>query len=298
MRARLARRGRFGSMKRSVQTVDVFTDRPFGGNPLAVVLDAEGLTTAQMQAIAAEFNYAETTFVLPPKDPAHTAHVRIFTPKAEMPFAGHPNVGTAFVLAHMGRGGDQFVFEEIAGLVPIDVTREARCRRRDAPCCTAATHVDETVAPGDGRLGRRLAAGDIVTASRSLPACGAKLLFAEVTSRAAPEDRDLHADVFARTSRWSARRHPPPCRGGRRTGSTSTAACSRPLYGIPEDPATGAANVALIGVLAHRDTAPTSRSTRRSARASTWAGRACSRPPPRRRPARSSRPISAAAACR
>ena len=89
-------------MQRRYITVDVFTDRAFGGNPLAVVLDAQGLSTERMQAIAVEFNYAETTFVLTPKDPAHTAHVRIFTPKAEMPFAGHPNVGTAFVLGRQG----------------------------------------------------------------------------------------------------------------------------------------------------------------------------------------------------
>jgi predicted PhzF superfamily epimerase YddE/YHI9 len=86
-------------MQRRYITVDVFTDRAFGGNPLAVVLDAGGLSTAQMQAIAIEFNYSETTFVLPPRDPAHDAQVRIFTVSREIPFAGHPNVGTAFVLA-------------------------------------------------------------------------------------------------------------------------------------------------------------------------------------------------------
>ena len=72
-------------MLRDFVTVDVFTDRRFGGNPLAVVLNAEGLTTAQMQSVAGEFNLSETTFVLPPKDPTHTAEVRIFTPKAELP---------------------------------------------------------------------------------------------------------------------------------------------------------------------------------------------------------------------
>src|SRR5438046_380433 len=86
-------------MKRQFVTVDVFTDRKFGGNPLAVFPDAQGLSTEQMQAIAAEFNYAETTFVLPPKDAKNTAEVRIFTPRAEMPFAGPPNVGTAYVPA-------------------------------------------------------------------------------------------------------------------------------------------------------------------------------------------------------
>ena len=75
-------------MKRQFVTVDVFTDRKFGGNPLAVLPDAQGLSGEQMQAIAAEFNYAETTFVLPPRDPKNTAEVRIFTPKAELPFAG------------------------------------------------------------------------------------------------------------------------------------------------------------------------------------------------------------------
>src|SRR6516225_10049383 len=76
-------------------TVDVFTDRKFGGNPLAVFPDATSLTSAQMQAIAGEFNLAGTTFVLPPREPSHTAEVRIFTPRAELPFAGHPNIGTA-----------------------------------------------------------------------------------------------------------------------------------------------------------------------------------------------------------
>ena len=90
-------------MQREFVTVDVFTDRRFGGNPLAVVLNGEGLTAAQMQSIAGEFNLSETTFVLPPKDPAHTAEVRIFTPRHEMPFAGHPNVGTAFALAREGQ---------------------------------------------------------------------------------------------------------------------------------------------------------------------------------------------------
>jgi trans-2,3-dihydro-3-hydroxyanthranilate isomerase len=83
-------------MQRRYITVDVFTDRAFGGNPLGVVLDAGGLSTEQMQAVAREFNYSETTFVLPPADPAHDAQVRIFTVNRELPFAGHPNVGTSF----------------------------------------------------------------------------------------------------------------------------------------------------------------------------------------------------------
>src|SRR5438445_9532980 len=109
-------------MQRRYITVDVFTDRAFGGNPLAVVLDAGGLSTAQMQAIATEFNYAETTFVLPPRDSAHDAQVRIFTVNREIPFAGHPNVGTAFVLAtQAAKPPARLRFEEKAGVVPVEI---------------------------------------------------------------------------------------------------------------------------------------------------------------------------------
>jgi trans-2,3-dihydro-3-hydroxyanthranilate isomerase len=115
-------------MQRRYVTVDVFTDRAFGGNPLAVVLDAGGLSTAQMQAIATEFNYSETTFVLPPQDAAHDAQVRIFTVGSEIPFAGHPNVGTAFVLAMQAlRPPARLLFEEKAGLVPVEIlTRDGK----------------------------------------------------------------------------------------------------------------------------------------------------------------------------
>ena len=116
-------------MKRRYVTVDVFTDRMFGGNPVAVVLDVDGLSDKQMQAIAIEFNYSETTFILPPKQPDHSARVRIFTPSSEVPFAGHPNVGTAFALAMLIADRneivpDEFVFEEAAGLVPVSLIRE------------------------------------------------------------------------------------------------------------------------------------------------------------------------------
>lgn len=104
----------------SFVTVDVFTDRRFGGNPLAVFPDAAGLSDDEMQSLAAEFNLSETTFVLPPADPANSARVRIFNRTAEMPFAGHPNVGTGWVLAGLGRAHDGLMrFEEIAGLVEV-----------------------------------------------------------------------------------------------------------------------------------------------------------------------------------
>ena len=105
-------------------TVDVFTDHRFGGNPLAVFPDGRGLTSEQMQALAMEFNLSETTFVLPPDNPQHHAKVLIFTPRAEIPFAGHPNVGTGYVLAcRDDNPPEHYVFEEAAGLVRVHVLR-------------------------------------------------------------------------------------------------------------------------------------------------------------------------------
>src|SRR5262245_65906836 len=106
---------------------DVFTDRLFGGNPLAVLPDARGLSDRRMQQIAREFNFSESTFVLPP-EAGHTRRVRIFTPTTEVPFAGHPNVGTAFALAATGELGPidaprTITIEEKAGLVPIVIPR-------------------------------------------------------------------------------------------------------------------------------------------------------------------------------
>lgn len=108
-------------------TLDVFTTQPFAGNPLAVVLGADGLTTAQMQTMAREFNLSETIFVQAPANPLHTAKVRIFFPTAEIPFAGHPTIGCAILLATRAHSGDfraDLVLEEEAGLVPVQVNRE------------------------------------------------------------------------------------------------------------------------------------------------------------------------------
>lgn len=106
---------------------DVFTDRPFSGNPLAIVESADGLSTAQMQAIARQFNLSETIFVMAPRDPRHSARVRIFFPTAEIPFAGHPTLGCAVHLARSCMTDEtattRIVLEEEAGLVPVDLTR-------------------------------------------------------------------------------------------------------------------------------------------------------------------------------
>ena len=107
--------------------VDVFTDRQFGGNSLAVIPDAYGLSDSQMQSLANEMNLSETTFVFPPTDPEDLADVRIFTPGIELPFAGHPTVGTAFVLASLGRVAAQhFSFQERIGRLPIRLEGDPR----------------------------------------------------------------------------------------------------------------------------------------------------------------------------
>jgi len=238
-------------MKVPFQTVDVFTDRKFGGNPLAVIPDAQGLTAEQMQSIAAEFNLAETTFVLPPRDPKNTAHVRIFTPKSELPFAGHPNVGTAFVLARHGRSGDRFVFEEGAGLVPLDLTRESGVVVSARLAAPQPLSIVETVPANIVAQAAGLQPGDIVGAP-IVASTGNKFLFAELRSRETLKTASYNAEIF--------RKHLPMERTvGLHLYVTGTDIQSRmfaPLFGVPEDPATGSANITLIGLLALRDPRP------------------------------------------
>jgi trans-2,3-dihydro-3-hydroxyanthranilate isomerase len=248
-------------------TVDVFTDRQFGGNPLAVIPDGRGLTSSQMQAIAAEFNLSETTFVLPPQHAAHTASVRIFTPRAELPFAGHPNVGTAFVLASAMSSapgaarpfaGDTMTFDEKAGLVRIDLLRsgsEIVGARLAAPQALA---VGETIAPAIIAAACGLGEGDVETRAHlpCIASCGTPFVFAELKSRDALAAARPRTDVFAE--------HIPVDRATgihlyvQENGGID-ARMFAPLYGVPEDPATGSANVALIGLLARIRPEPTLR---------------------------------------
>lgn len=242
-------------------TVDVFTEQAFGGNPLAVVTDARGLDPATMQRIAAEFGYAETTFVLPPADPANTAHVRIFTPTREVPFAGHPNVGTALVVAWAGSClgrpvGDTVRFEEEAGLVPISVERDA------AGTATAATFsapqrvsVGAEVDPALVAACCSLDPGEIdLTAHRpTIASVGLPFVIARVANRAALAEASPDLAAFRRDA--EAMGCPDiliyvPGDGAR---ADVHARMFAPLDGVIEDPATGSANAALVGLLAHLD---------------------------------------------
>ena len=108
------------------ETLDVFTDRKFAGNQLAVIMDARGLTTADMLTITREFNYSETTFVLPPEQPGNTARVRIFTLGYEMPFAGHPTVGTAIAIARARKLTGALTLELNTGVFPVRVDLDRR----------------------------------------------------------------------------------------------------------------------------------------------------------------------------
>lgn len=240
------------------ETVDVFTTRRFGGNPLAVLTDARGLDTAAMQRIAREFNLSETTFVLPPADPAYTAQVRIFTPMHELPFAGHPNVGTALVLAaHAAVRPERMVFEEAAGLVPIafDWSGEAPRATLDAPqpLTVSGTIPPEVIARCVG-----LQAADVLTTAHAPTVAGVGTLFviaevaAEALARAVPDAgaiQDAAARYPAGPLGFPVHLH-ARTPGGRRTRMFA------PLSGIVEDPATGSANVALAALLLSLEAAP------------------------------------------
>ncbi len=247
-----------GAMKLNFVTVDVFTDQPFGGNPLAVVPDARGLTAAQMQAIAAEFNLSETAFVLPPQEAAHTAQVRIFTPRAELPFAGHPNVGTAFALAALTASAaqpardDAVIFEEKAGLVRVELLREGSAVMGARLAAPQRLSIGQSISGDVVAAACSIAPADIDTQAHQpcVASCGLPLIFARVTSRAALAAARPRTDVFAQ--------HIPTTLAigihlyveALSPVADIETRMFAPLYGVVEDPATGSANVTLAALLA------------------------------------------------
>ena len=254
-------------MKLNFVTVDVFTGTQFAGNPLAVILNAQGLSGAQMQAVAAEFNLAETTFVLPPKDPAHTAEVRIFTPRYEMPFAGHPNVGTAFALAQAGTsygravGKDRVVFEEKAGLVPISLLKDGAvvtgARLASPQLLTIGAEVStELIASACS-----LSINDLETGNHPplIASCGVPFILAELKDRTRLAAATARSDVFMREVAEQPATSILIYTRVEESDIDIRARMFAPHHGIPEDPATGSANVALVGLLAKLRTEPDSR---------------------------------------
>jgi len=241
--------------------VNVFTAVRFGGNSLAVLTDARGLTDTQMQAIAREFSLSETAFVLPPDNPQHHARVRIFTPTQELPFAGHPNVGTGFVLARaMDNPPEHLVFEEIAGLVRVHILRDQAHRitgaRISAP---RSLSIGDAVPTETVAVCASLRPDDILTTAHHplFASVGTEFAIAEIAnlealSRAAPDLAAFHAagGLVAK-----------PKAGGQprfalllyvRRDSEGTRLRARmfgPLGGILEDPATGGACATLAALL-------------------------------------------------
>ena len=225
-------------------TVDVFTDRRFGGNPLAVFPDAQGLTDAEMQSLAAEFNLSETTFVLPPADKANTARVRIFNRKAEMPFAGHPNVGTAWVLRDRG---SRLRFEEIAGLVEVEIADSKPTIAAPQPLQLGAEMPSGLLASCVG-----LTVDDVLLIHHKpvLATVGNSFVIAEVTNdaltRAVP---DLARIREAHTTYDAAGPGRLPLYLYAHDGDRVRTRMFSPMSGTVEDPATGSAATPLAALL-------------------------------------------------
>ena len=242
-------------MARRFYTLDVFTERPLAGNPLAVVLDSEGLDDAAMQAIAAEFNLSETVFVLAPRDPVNTAKARIFTPARELPFAGHPTVGTAALIAHI-RAPDLLRAQDLRIVLEEEVG-DVVCSVRHRKGRTLAANFDlpklPERLPDAPPLLTEIAAGiglepDDIGFDRHEPSlftAGAPYLFVPV--------RSLAAIARARPGSmpWASKGGPATFLYTRETtdpGSTFHARMFAGGWGVAEDPATGSAAAAFAGV--------------------------------------------------
>ena len=252
-------------MPYTYHTLDVFTDRVFGGNPLAVFPDASGLDDARMQAVARELNLSETVFVFPPDDAAHTRKVRIFTPASELPFAGHPTVGTAILLATLGavdppadgQGEARLVLEEGVGPVPVTVrfaggqpvfaqlTTAKPPEHRDPPADRAALAALLSLDEGD------VLDGPLRPGASS---AGVPFLFVPVRDRDSVRRARLDpARWESLLSGWWAQAVFVLAADPELPGSHLRARMFAPAMGIPEDPATGGAAAALGGYLAAQE---------------------------------------------
>lgn len=244
-------------------TLDVFTQRRFCGNPLAVFPDAEGLDSQLMQQIAREMNLSETVFVLPAEDARALCKVRIFTPASELPFAGHPTIGTGYLLAALGRiplreERTIVTFEEGVGLVPVEV--RLRDGKPDFVQLSAAKMPEFGPPPPDrARLAAilRIRPEDILDGvdKPESASCGVPFLFIPV------RDRGVVARAEPDVERWRvtlaqywAQEVFLFCRDPQLPGSDLHARMFAPLLGIMEDPATGGACAALGGYLGTRAT--------------------------------------------
>jgi trans-2,3-dihydro-3-hydroxyanthranilate isomerase len=244
-------------------TLDVFTSHRFGGNPLAVLPDAKGLDTAAMQRIAREFNLSETTFVLPPHDPANTADIRIFTPMAELPFAGHPTVGTAVLLAELAEPGNgaferEVRLEEKVGLLRVVVRRDAQ-GATFGQFSNAVLPKPDGAAPDAAAIAAALSLSDVdIGGAGHAPACvnaGNTFLFVPVANldavgRAALDMAGWRAIAEGRG--WVGAFI--YCKGGISAQAQFHGRMLSTGFGVPEDPATGSAAATFPGQVAACET--------------------------------------------
>jgi trans-2,3-dihydro-3-hydroxyanthranilate isomerase len=230
-------------------TCDVFTDRRFGGNPLAVVLDADGLSDPQMQAIAREFNYSETVFLLRPEH-GHDARMRIFTPAREVPFAGHPTIGTAFVLASrvpsLARSG-RIVLEAPVGPVDVEVERDAGSVRLCRFTAPRLPRLGPSAPPREHLAAMLGLATSEVLDSAEFWSCGLSFLVVPLSSVSALQCCQLDLRVWSEILEGYESKHIYPVA---RAGAAWRVRMFAPDAGVAEDPATGSAAAAFAGWLA------------------------------------------------
>ncbi len=244
-------------MRRSFYTLDVFTDTPFEGNPLAVVTDCQGLSESAMQAIAREFNLSETVFVLEPHDPVNTARLRIFTPTRELPFAGHPTIGAAVLIAQL-RAGDMMAREDVVLMLEEQVgviACTARKRQgRAAQARFTLPHLPHHVS--DARDAANIAAALGLHASDigfdehrpSVWSAGNPFTFVPIASLEALQTAKPNAALFASAFEGARPAAYLYSKEVMREGSDVHARMFAPGLGISEDPATGSAAAAFAGV--------------------------------------------------
>jgi trans-2,3-dihydro-3-hydroxyanthranilate isomerase len=243
-------------MTRRFQTLDVFTETALAGNALAVVLDAEGLNDARMQAIAAEFNLSETVFVFEPRDSVNSARLRIFTPKRELPFAGHPTVGAAALIAHR-RASDLLAAQDLRIVLeePIgDVVCVARRRKGQALAAyfelpkLPERLKDKPPSTAEIAAGLGLESHDIGFDGHepSVFSAGAPYLFIPIRSL------DAIGRAVPGIMPWATKDGPATfvyTRDTKREGSAYHARMFASAWGVYEDPATGSAVAAFVGVV-------------------------------------------------
>jgi trans-2,3-dihydro-3-hydroxyanthranilate isomerase len=248
-------------MTRRFVTLDVFTDTRFTGNPLAVVLDGAGLDAVSMQTIAREFNLSETVFVLPPDDPSARARVRIFTPANELPFAGHPTIGTAVLLGRIDGGGERdCVLEETIGPVPCRVRATGPDSGR-AAFDLPRRPVNEGNGPSPGAIASALGLAPADIGLDAWPierwSAGNPFTFVPIRGldamRRCVVDRTRFDEALRDGGRPAAFLF---CRETQDAGSAFHARMFAPAFGIPEDPATGSAVAAFAGYLAEHGNYP------------------------------------------